>query len=260
MSREFINIEVARDFQLTVLQVPQYSCHSISEHTIALMMCLNRKIHRAYTRTYDLNFDLTGLIGFEVYGKTVGIIGMGKIGRAFAKVCIAMGANVIANDVKEKYAAKEMGVKFVPLDELLASSDIISLHLPYTKSTHHLIGDKEIARMKPGTMLLNTSHVGHLDLTAVIRGLKSKHLDSLGMDVFEGERGVFSENYSEGQTLDREFAQLATFPNVILTGHQAWFTKECVDAIALQTVENVTAYVNNEHLEHQVLPEGARQP
>jgi D-lactate dehydrogenase len=235
-----IDLPAARELGLTVTRVPAYSPHAVAEHTVALVLTLNRRIHRAYNRVRELNFSLAGLVGFDLHGKTCGIVGTGKIGRVAAEIFKGFGMRVVAHDPFPMTDwATAQAIEYLPLDELLAASDIVSLHLPLTPETHHLVNAATLERMKPGAMLVNTSRGKLIDTAAVIAALKSGQLGGLAIDVYEEEEGVFFEDLS-GQVLqDDELARLLTFPNVLVTAHQAFLTREALGEIARVTVENL---------------------
>lgn len=235
-----IDLAAARSLGLVVTRVPAYSPHAVAEHTVALVLALNRHIHRAFNRVREQNFSLAGLVGFDLHGKTCGIVGTGRIGKVAAEIFRGFGMRVVAHDpFPETEWATAHGIEYLPLDDLLAAGDIVSLHLPLTPSTHHLMTTATLARMKPGAMLVNTSRGKLIDTTAVIAALKQGRLGGLAIDVYEEEEGVFFEDLS-GQVLqDDELARLLTFPNVLVTAHQAFLTREALDEIARVTVENL---------------------
>ncbi len=243
-----VDLQAAQN-KIKVVRVPSYSPAAVAEHAAALMLCLNRKIHKAYTRTRDNNFNINGLLGFDLRGKTAGVIGTGRIGFLFLEICRGFGMNVIAYD---KRPLTDKGVTYVSLEELYAQSDIISLHCPLTPDTHHMIGKDSIARMKPGVVLLNTSRGGLIDTDALIEGLKSGRVGSAGLDVYEEEEAYFFEDYSDRIVADDELARLLTFPNVLITSHQGFFTREAMRAIAEVTLENLSAFERGEPLENEV--------
>lgn len=240
----FNNVDLvsARELEINVVRVPVYSPYAVAEHAVALMLSLNRKIHRAYNRTREGNFTIGGLMGFDMHAKTVGLIGVGQIGTVAARILEGFGAKVIVYD---PYSKSEH-LHYVSLPELLSRSDIISLHCPLTKETKHLISDSAIKQMKPGVMIINTSRGAVLDTKAVIRGLKTKHIGYLGIDVYEEEENIFHEDLSVTILEDDDLARLLTFPNVIVTGHQAFFTKEAVTNIAKTTFANISAFFASE--------------
>jgi D-lactate dehydrogenase len=233
-----IDVPAAHAAGLTVVRVPAYSPYAVAEHTIALMLSLNRHVHRAYSRVRDGNFSLDGLLGFDMHGKTVGLIGLGKIGACTARILLGMGCRVIGYD---PFSTVD-GVTPATLPELLAESDIVSLHCPLTAETRHLIDAASIAGMKRGAMLINTSRGALVDTLAVIEALKSGQLGWLGIDVYEEEGELFFSDLSETVIQDDVFSRLLTFPNVLVTGHQAFFTAEALAAIATVTVRNVSEY------------------
>jgi len=236
-----VDLASAERLGIAVGRVPAYSPHAVAEHTIALMLCLNRKIHRAYARVREGNFELDGLLGFDMRGRTAGIVGTGKIGLAVARILAGFGCGILAADLVEAPDIAALGGDYVSLDELLARADIVSLHCPLTPATHHLIDRAAIDRMKPGVMLINTSRGGVIDTGAVIEGLKSGRIGWLGLDVYEEEADLFFEDLSGQLLQDDAFARLLTFPNVIVTGHQAFFTEDALRAIAETTIANLDA-------------------
>ncbi len=235
-----IDLAAAQALGLAVTRVPAYSPHAVAEHTVALLLTLNRRIHRAYNRVREHNFSLAGLVGFDVYGKTVGIIGTGKIGRLTAQIFRGFGARVLATDPLPDAAwAAAHGITYAPMSEILATADIVSLHTPLTPETHHLINADTLAHMKPGAFLVNTSRGKLVDTTALIGALKSRHLGGVALDVYEEEEGVFFEDLSGTVLEDDELTRLLTFPNVLITSHQAFLTAEALCEIARVTVENI---------------------
>lgn len=247
-----VDLEAAHEIGLAVVRVPAYSPNSIAEHTVGLMLALNRKLHRAYNRVREGNFALDGLLGFDMAGKTVGIIGNGKIGIVVSQILSGFGCRVIGYDPYPTDAARGAGVEYRSLDEVYAESDIITLHLPLTPDTNHMIDQSSIARMKQGVMLINTSRGALLNTSAVIEGLKSGHIGYLGLDVYEEEDDIFFQDLSGFILQDDVFARLLTFPNVLITGHQAFFTREALDAIATTTVANIMAFSRGEDLVNAV--------
>jgi D-lactate dehydrogenase len=232
----------ARELGLTVSRVPAYSPHAVAEHTIALMLTLNRRIHRAHARVREGNFALDGLLGFDLHGRTAGIVGTGKIGALVAKILTGFGCRVIAYDIAPNPECVASGVEYVPLDALWAGADIISLHAPLTPATRHMLDAAAIARMKPGVMIINTSRGALVDTPALIAGLKDGRIGYLGLDVYEEEEQLFFEDHSSHVIQDDVFARLLTFPNVLVTAHQAFFTREALTAIAATTIGNLTAF------------------
>jgi D-lactate dehydrogenase len=231
-------VEAAR-LGIAVGRVPAYSPHAVAEHTAALVLTLNRKIHRAWARVREGNFALDGLLGFDLVGRTVGLVGTGQIGAAFARIMAGFGCRLLAHAPEQSAECLALGARYVPLAELLRESDIVSLHCPLTPATHHLIDAAALAAMKPGAMLVNTSRGGVVDTRAVIEALKSGHLGSLGLDVYEEEGDLFFRDLSAEVLHDDVFARLLTFPNVVVTGHQGFFTEEALTAIAETTIGNL---------------------
>ena len=247
-----VDLNAASELGLTVVRVPAYSPYAVAEHAIALILTLNRKIHRAYYRVREGNFALNGLLGFDLHGRTVGIIGTGKIGRIAGQILHGFGCRILAYDL---YPNSEFGDRYgeyVSLEDLFSQSDIISLHCPLTEDTHHLINDSAIASMKPGVMLVNTSRGGLVDTQAVIQGLKSRQIGHLALDVYEQESSLFFEDLSGEIIQDDAFERLLTFPNVIITGHQAFFTEDALNNIAETTLANITAIAENRDCNNQV--------
>lgn len=247
-----VDLKAAKLANITVVRVPAYSPHAVAEHAIALILTLNRKIHRAYGRVREGNFSLHGLMGFDLYGKTVGIIGTGKIGSLVASILIGFGCLVLANDPFSNEALKAIGVKYVTADELLKSSDILSFHCPLTLDTRHFINEKNMALLKNNVMIINTSRGAVLDTHVLIQGLKSGKVGSLGLDVYEEEGGLFFEDLSDTIIQDDVFARLLTFPNVVITGHQGFFTQEAMHNIAETTLKNITAFEHKQTLANQI--------
>jgi D-lactate dehydrogenase len=237
-----VDLRAADQLGLTVTRVPAYSPHAVAEHTVALILALSRHLHKAYNRVREGNFALDGLLGAELYQQTVGIIGTGKIGTVVGRIMAGFGCKLLAYDVAKSPEVVSLGGCYVPLEELFTESDIITLHCPLTPSTRHLINDETLARMKRGVMLINTSRGKLIDTAAVIRSMKSGKLGSLGLDVYEEEADLFFEDLSSSVIQDDEFSRMLTFPNVIITGHQAFFTRNALQAIAEDTLANVTAF------------------
>lgn len=247
-----VDLDAARELGIAVVRVPAYSPNSVAEHTVGLMLALNRKLHRAYNRVREGNFALDGLVGFDMVGKTVGIVGTGKIGMAVCQILRGFGCRIVGYDSYPSPDASESGVEYMDMDDLYRAADIITLHLPLTPDTHHMINDEALAQMKPGVMLINTSRGALLDTSAVIRGLKSGQIGYLGLDVYEEEEDIFFQDLSSFILQDDVFARLLTFPNVLITGHQAFFTQEALDAIAETTVGNIIAFARGEELVNAV--------
>ncbi len=239
----FNNVEVAaaRALGMRVLRVPAYSPHAVAEHAVALMLALNRKIYRAYTRVREGNFALEGLLGFDMNGRTAGVVGTGRIGAVIARILQGFGCRVLAYDVHRNAALEQAGVVYAPLEELYRASDILTLHCPLMPETHHLIGKEAVKQMKRGAMLINTSRGALVDTPAVVAGLKSGRIGALGLDVYEEESELFFEDRSSRVIQDDVFSRLLTFPNVVITGHQAFFTREALANISATTVDNLAA-------------------
>lgn len=237
-----VDVLAAADLGLTVARVPGYSPEAVAEHAVALMLTLNRKIHRAWQRVREGNFALEGLIGFDMHGKTAGVIGTGRIGKAVARILTGFGCHVVATDPHPDPACAALGVRYLALPDLLANSDIVTLHCPLDPGSHHLIDATAIAAMKRGVMLINTSRGGLLDTRAAIGALKSGHLSALGLDVYEEEADLFYEDLSDHVLQDDVLARLLTFPNVVITAHQGFFTREALESIAAVTVANLDGF------------------
>ncbi|MEH2293070.1 2-hydroxyacid dehydrogenase [Nostoc sp.] len=235
-----VDLQAAADLGITVVRVPAYSPYGVAEHAVGLILSLNRKIHRAYNRVREGNFSLDGLLGFNLHQRTVGIIGTGKIGLILGQIMKGFGCELLAYDVYRNPELEALGGKYVELPELFANSDIISLHCPLTLETHHLINTEAIKQIKSGVMLINTSRGALIDTQAVIEGLKSGKIGYLGMDVYEQESELFFEDLSGEIIQDDIFQRLITFPNVLITGHQAFFTAEALHNIAETTFANIT--------------------
>lgn len=237
-----VDVQAASDLGLTIARVPAYSPHSVAEHSVALMMALNRRIPRAYNRVRDGNFALEGLLGFELRGKTVGIIGTGRIGTAVAGILHGFGCRLIAYDPQPNSECLSLGVEYVPLQQLYAASDVITLHTPLNQQSLHLINAAAVAQMKTGVMLINTSRGSVIDTPAVIAGLKSCKIGYLGLDVYEQEGDLFFQDLSNQVIQDDMFERLLTFPNVLITGHQGFFTQEALSSIAQTTLQNISLF------------------
>ncbi|MCC5973215.1 MAG: 2-hydroxyacid dehydrogenase [Rubellimicrobium sp.] len=237
-----VDLRAAAAAGMTVARVPAYSPHAVAEHTVALILALNRKIHRAYNRVREGNFALDGLLGFDMHGKVAGIVGTGLIGTVLARILTGFGCDVLASDPFPNDDCLALGVRYVEIETLLAEADIITLQCPLTPETHHLINDASIDRMKRGVTLVNTSRGAVIDTRAVIRGLKSGRIGALGLDVYEEEADLFFEDLSHHFIPDDVFARLLTFPNVLVTGHQGFFTREALVAIARTTIDNAIRF------------------
>jgi D-lactate dehydrogenase len=239
-----VDLVAANEVGLVVARVPAYSPSAVAEHAVALILSLNRHVHRAYARAREGNFSLEGLLGFDMQGRTMGIVGTGKIGMALARILHGFGCKILATDPVPNVELTRLGVRYVPLPELLTASDVISLHCPLTVETRHLIDAAAIERMKEGVMLINTSRGAVVDTCAVIAGLKAGKIGHLGLDVYEEEDGIFFDDHSEQLIQDDVFARLLTFPNVLITGHQAFFTSDALTAIAETTIRNISAFAD----------------
>lgn len=241
-----VDLNACLRHKIKLCRVPEYSPYAVAEHAVALIMDLNRNIHRAYSRVREHYYLLEGLLGFDMHNKVVGVVGTGKIGLCFIKIMQGFGCNVIAYDPYKNKDVENLGVEYTSLDDLFTRSNIISLHCPLTPKTHHIINDESIKKMKKNVMIINTSRGGLVDTPAVINGLKSERIGYLGLDVYEEESDLFFEDFSNTVLQDDVFARLLTFPNVVITGHQAFFTKEALDAIAQVTINNLTALERGE--------------
>jgi D-lactate dehydrogenase len=251
-----VNLAAAARLGIKIVRVPEYSPHAVAEHAVALVLALNRKIHRAYARVREWNFSLEGLVGFDLFEKTVGIIGTGRIGRAAARIFRGFGCRVIAYDVRPDEAfANEIGATYVDLKTIYQSSDIISLHVPLTPQTHHLINESALAQMKPLVILINTGRGALVDSPALISALKKGAIGGAGLDVYEEEEGVFFQDLSDKVLQDDVLARLLTFPNVLVTSHQAFLTREALSKIAHVTLENVAKFENGGALANEVRAE-----
>lgn len=240
-----VDLTAAKELGITVTRVPAYSPYAVAEHTVALLLTLNRKTHRAFVRVRELNFSLSGLVGFDLHGKTVGIVGTGKTGRIVGNILRGFGMKILAHDpFPDAGWAETCGAEYVDLHRLAAESDVISLHTPLTPETHRIVDRHFLARMKPGAILVNVSRGRLVHTAALIESLKSGHLGGVALDVYEEEEGVFFEDLS-GQLLeDDELARLLTFPNVLITAHQAFLTKEALEEIARVTTGNLVRHLN----------------
>ncbi|EJF11677.1 2-hydroxyacid dehydrogenase [Pontibacter sp. BAB1700] len=247
-----VDLGAAAELGMKVVRVPAYSPYSVAEHTLALILTLNRKTHRAYNRVKEGNFALNGLMGFDLNGKTVGLIGLGKIGLVTAKILKGFGCRVLGYDIEKRGEFDEIGIEFTDLSSLYANSDIISLHCPLTPQTHHIINKETIAQMKPGVMLINTSRGALVDTKAVIAALKSGQIKYLGIDVYEEEADLFFEDLSDRVIQDDVFMRLLSFNNVLITGHQAFFTSNALESIAGITLQNIADFEQGRQLENEV--------
>ncbi|MBT0726393.1 2-hydroxyacid dehydrogenase [Rosenbergiella australiborealis] len=247
-----IDLPTAQNLGMSVVRVPAYSPEAVAEHAIGMMMCLNRRIHRAYQRTREGNFSLEGLTGFNMFGKTAGIIGTGKIGLATLRILRGFGMELLATDPYPSSEALSLGVTYTPLEELLTRADIISLHCPMTADNHHLLNAEAFAKMKKGVMIINTSRGSLIDSSAAIEALKQGKVGSLGMDVYENERDLFFEDKSNEIIQDDIFGRLSACHNVLFTGHQAFLTQEALTSIAHTTLSNLSQIFAGQPCENAV--------
>ncbi|WP_455013743.1 2-hydroxyacid dehydrogenase [Hominenteromicrobium sp.] len=246
----YSNVDVKAAFQkLHIVRVPAYSPHAVAEHTMGLLLTLNRRLHKAYNRTREFNFSIVGLTGTDLYGKTVGVIGTGKIGRTFIDICRGFGMRVLAYD---KFPAKDSGLNYVELDTLLRESDVISLHCPLTPDTRHILNRDAFSKMKKGVFILNTSRGALIDSEALLDALNSRTVGGAGLDVYEEEANLFYEDRSDTIIHDDTLALLVSRPNVILTAHQAFLTEEALHNIAEETIKNLDAFFSGAPLENEI--------
>ena len=246
----YSNVDVKAAFQkLHIVRVPAYSPHAVAEHTMGLLLTLNRRLHKAYNRTREFNFSIVGLTGIDLYGKTVGVIGTGKIGRTFIDICRGFGMRVLAYD---KFPAKDSGLDYVELDTLLRESDVISLHCPLTPDTRHILNRDAFSKMKKGVFILNTSRGALIDSEALLDALNSRTVGGAGLDVYEEEANLFYEDRSDTIIHDDTLALLVSRPNVILTAHQAFLTEEALHNIAEETIKNLDAFFSGAPLENEI--------
>jgi D-lactate dehydrogenase len=247
-----VDLEAARRLGVTVARVPAYSPYAVAEHTVALILTLERKIHRAIARVREGNFALDGLLGAELHGRTVGIVGTGKIGATVARVLSGFGVTLLAADAHPRPDCEALGVRYLPLEELLAAADVVTLHCPLLPDTRHMIDARRLALMRPDALLVNTSRGALVDTRAVIDALKAHRLRGVAIDVYEEEDGLFFEDRSGDILEDDTFARLLTFPNAIVTGHQAFFTENALRDIAAVTLENVTLFERGDPLPNRL--------
>lgn len=252
-----VDLEAARELGIKVVRVPAYSPEAVAEHAVGLMLCLNRKIHKAYQRTRDANFSLEGLTGFNMSGRSAGVIGTGKIGLAAIRILKGFGMDILAYDPYPNPAAIQLGAKYVELDELYVNSDIITLHCPLTPENHHLLNKAAFDQMKDGVMIINTSRGGLIDSPAAIEALKRQRIGSLGLDVYENERDLFFEDKSNDVILDDVFRRLSSCHNVLFTGHQAFLTEEALMNISEETLKNIRQVADGETCLNEVGPDFA---
>lgn len=247
-----VDLRASREFGIKVVRVPEYSPHAVAEHAVALILTLNRKTHRAFNRVREGNFSLDGLVGFDLFGKTVGIVGTGKIGAVLARIMKGFGCEILLYDLKQDLSLVGQGMQYVELKELFSRSDIISLHVPLNPQTHHMINDVSLALTKPGVMLINTGRGALIDSRSLIEHLKKGHIGSAGLDVYEEEEGIFFSDLSNQVLQDDVLARLLTFPNVLLTSHQAFLTNEALKAIAQTTLFNMAEMRDDKTLTNEV--------
>lgn len=250
-----VDLKAAEEQGIQVVRVPAYSPHAVAEHAVCLMMALNRKVHRAYNRVREANFALNGLMGFDMHGKTAGIIGTGKIGHCVAEILHGYGCRLVGFDPARNPECEKLGVEYMDLNALLKEVDLLSLHCPLTPETEHLIDEEALQLMKPGVQIVNTSRGAVVDTGAVIESLKSGKIGSLGLDVYEEEGDFFFRNLSDNVIQDDQLARLLTFPNVIVTGHQAFFTHEAMEGIVETTLANIRDVEENGRCENDVSAE-----
>ena len=249
-SAGFNNVDFQAAFgKVHVVRVPAYSPYAVAEHAMALLLSLNRKIHRAYNRTRDFNFNISGLIGFDLHGKTIGVVGTGKIGRIFIDICRGFGLKVLASD---PYPASDMDVAYVSVEQLLRESDVISLHCPLTPETHHLLDKQALALTKPGVYIINTSRGALIDSEALLAAIKEGKVGGAGLDVYEEESDLFFEDFSNTIMQDDVLARLVSMPNVLITSHQAFLTAEALENIARTTLGNLKMYFESGDLPNEI--------
>jgi D-lactate dehydrogenase len=237
-----VDLAAAADVGIRVARVPAYSPYAVAEHAVALILALDRRTHRAYNRVREGNFALDGLLGFDLHGRTVGVVGTGRIGTVFARIMAGFGCELLASDPFPNDEVRALGARYVDLDDLFREADIIALHAPLTPETHHLVDRERLALVRHGVMIVNTSRGGLIDTEAAIEALKDGRIGYLGLDVYEEEDALFFEDLSQDIIQDDTFARLLTFPNVLITAHQAFFTVEALRRIAETTMENLTAF------------------
>lgn len=246
-----VDLEAAKKYNLKVCRVPAYSPEAVAEHAMAMILTLNRKTHKAYNRVREQNFSLNGLLGFDLHGKTVGIIGTGNIGKAFAKIINGFGCKVLAFDLVPDAGLEQLGVTYVPLESIFKESDIISLHCPLNEKTKHLIDEKSLSMMKDHVMIINTSRGALVQTLDVIQALKKGKIAYLGIDVYEQEEKLFFKDHSEDIIEDDTIQRLMSFPNVLVTAHQAFFTNEALSQIAIITLSNIEALLAKKEIDNK---------
>jgi D-lactate dehydrogenase len=247
-----VDLPAAKEFNIKIVRVPAYSPHAVAEHAVAMILTLNRKTHKAYARVREQNFSLNGLLGFDLHGKTVGVVGTGNIGQLFCTIMKGFGCKVVAYDIHPNKNLVSEGVHYVPLTDLFTQSDIISLHCPLNEHTRYIVNDQSVQQMKKGVMLINTSRGALIDTRTVIQALKSRVIGSLGIDVYEQEESLFFRDLSENIIQDDLITRLSGFPNVLITSHQGFFTQEALTQIAITTLSNLKSYQNGQPLVNEV--------
>lgn len=251
-----VDLEAAADLGLRVVRVPEYSPYAVAEHAVALILALNRRLHRAFNRVREANFSLDGLVGFDLHGKTAGLVGTGRIGAVMARILHGFGCRLLAYDLQPKpQLVEDLKLQYVDLNQLYRESDIVSLHVPLTPATRHLVDAPALESMKAGVMLINTSRGALVDTRALIDALKRGHIGAAGLDVYEEEEGIFFRDLSDQVLQDDVLARLLTFPNVLVTSHQAFLTKEALASIASITLASIRAFERGEALVHEVTPQ-----
>ena len=253
-----VDVRTAQKLGLKIMRVPAYSPYAVAEHTVALMLALNRHLHKAYNHVREGNFALEGMMGFDMVGRTAGIVGTGKIGSVVARILHGFGCKLLAYDLRKNPEVEALGARYVSLNEIFSASDIITLHCPLIPETYHLINAQAVQEMKKGVMLINTSRGALIDTKAVVNGLKSGKVGHLGLDVYEEESDLFFEDLSTAVIQDDTFSRLLTFPNVVITGHQAFFTQEALTAIAETTMKNITDFEHGRPSPNEVAPDPAK--
>jgi D-lactate dehydrogenase len=248
-----VDLQAAKKNGITIVRVPAYSPYAVAEHAVALILTLNRKTHKSYNRVREGNFSLEKLTGFDLHGKTVGVIGTGKIGQLFSDIMLGFGCKVLAFDIFADKELEKKGVEYLPLVKLLPRCEIVSLHCPLNDQTRHIINAETLSMMKPGAMLINTGRGALIDTRAVIEALKKKHLGYLGIDVYEQEEKLFFHNLSEEIIEDEDIMRLMSFPNVLITAHQGFFTDEALSQIAQTTLYNISEFENDGELKNKVV-------
>ena len=255
-----VDLETAQQLGITVTRVTCYSPYAVAEFAVGLILALDRKIHRAYNRVREGNFLLDGLLGFDLHGKTVGVVGTGKIGSVLAGIMKGFGCALLGYDMYQNQVCIDLGLRYVELNDLLAQSDIVSLHVPLTPQTHHMINGEAISHMKRGAMLINTSRGGLVDTEALIEALKERQIGAVGLDVYEEESHMYYHDLSDQIIADDVFARLLTFPNVIVTGHEAFFTREALTMISKTTIENISDFAAGRSNDNILKPEHVISP